>query len=232
MNKPTLVRFSFVVSFATAILLVSGLLFQPALADKTPPIKQATPTPVPPVSRGDGNSPGSAPLPGGPDTAPDARSTANAPAASFSYHRLIGTAFNPRTSTTTFAYNFNGCVYETGGSDNRFMAPLLIPEGSVIKYLRFYYNDTADGTDLTVWLTRYQPGEANEDLVSVSSAGASGYGTVVSDEITHTVDLTSWAYTIIIAPNGNASTNSFCGIRVAYYAPSIFGAFLPVVRKP
>jgi hypothetical protein len=52
---------------------------------------------------------------------------------------LFGTGFNPRTIATTYAYNFSGCIYETGGTDNRFMAPLLIPNGSVIKYLRLYY---------------------------------------------------------------------------------------------
>jgi hypothetical protein len=151
--------------------------------------------------------------------------------ATFSYYRLVGPAFNPRTSLTTFAYNFNGCVYETGGTDNRFMAPLLIPENSVIKYLRLYYNDTNPSSDITAWLTRYQPGVTSEDLTSLTSAGSSGYGTTLSSEITHTVDLTSWAYTIIIAPNANAASNSFCGIRVAYYAPTFGAVALPLVGK-
>jgi hypothetical protein len=153
------------------------------------------------------------------------------PNLTFSYYRLIGTAFNPRTTATTYEYNFNGCIYETGGTDNRFMAPLLVPDGAVLKYLRFYYNDTSAGTNLTAYLTRYQPGVSSEDLTIISSAGSSGYGTALSDEITHTVDLATWAYTIIIAPNANASTNSFCGVRVAYYAP-VFGAVaLPVIMK-
>ena len=69
------------------------------------------------------------------------------------------------------------------------------------------------------------------DLVSMTSAGSSGYGTTLSDEITHTVDLTNWAYTIIIAPNANASTNAFCGVRVAYYAPTFAAAALPMISK-
>lgn len=149
----------------------------------------------------------------------------------FSYFRLVGTAFNPRTSASTFAYNFNGCIYQTAGSDNRFMAPLFVPDGAVIKYLRFYYDDTSAGTNLTAWITRYQPGVTSEDLTSVSSAGSSGYGTTLSPEITHTVDLTNWAYTLIIAPNGNSTANTFCGVRVAYYAPTIFPAFLPTITK-
>ena len=196
------------------------------------PAAVVTPIPLPLPLTGDGQavSPSNR-LVSLPDNGPDARNTANAPTASFSYFRLVGTAFNPRTSTTTFAYNFNGCIFESGGTDNRFMAPLLIPDGSVIKYLRIYYDDTAAGTDLTAWLTRYQPGVSSEDLTSVTSSGSAGYGTTLSPEITHTVDLTNWAYTILVAPNANAATNSICGIRVTYYAPSIFGAFLPVIQK-
>ncbi len=149
--------------------------------------------------------------------------------ATFSYHRLVGTAFNVRTSSTTFAYNFNGCVYETAGTDNRFMAPLLIPTNSIIKYLRLFYNDTNAGSDITAWITRYQPGVTSEDLTSVTSSGSSGYGTTLSPEITHTVDLTNWAYTLIIAPNANSSANSFCGVRVAYYAPNAYAVAVPVV---
>ncbi|MFZ2096640.1 MAG: hypothetical protein WAV05_08390 [Anaerolineales bacterium] len=151
--------------------------------------------------------------------------------ATFSYYRLVGTAFNIRTSTTTFAYNFNGCVYETGGTDNRFMAPLLLPENAVIKYLRIYYDDTNPTSDITAWITRYQPGITSEDLTSVTSTGSSGFGTTLSEEITHTVDLTNWAYTVIFAPNANSSQNNFCGVRVAYYAPKFVKIALPVVTK-
>ena len=94
-------------------------------------------------------------------TGPDAPQE---PGETFSYYRLVGTAFNPRTSTTTFDYNFDGCIYETAGSDNRFMAPLLVPDGAVLKYLRLYYEDSSTTTDLTAWITRYQPGVTSEDL--------------------------------------------------------------------
>ena len=232
MNKSPLVRYSFVISFVAAILLVSGLLFQPALADKTPPVSKATPTPLPPSSSGDGDTSPSAPRPVAvPDNGPDARTTAQAPSVTFSYFRLLGVAFNGRTSTTTYAYNFNGCIYETGGADNRFMAPLIIPDGSVIKYLRLYYNDTSAVANLTAWITRYQPGITSEDLTSVDSVGNTGYGSTLSQEITHTVDMANWAYTLIVAPNSNTVSNTICGIRVAYYAPIVFGAFLPTIYK-
>ncbi|MCU0500190.1 MAG: hypothetical protein MUC51_00225 [Anaerolineae bacterium] len=232
-SRSTYVKTVAAVSVLTVVVVLS--LAKLAAAQSSPPDPStglaAMSTPLPPI--GDGQPANSS----GPSVAqqndgPDARSaTASAPAATLSYYRLLGTAFNPRTSTTTYAYNFNGCIYETGGSDNRFMAPLLIPNGSVIKYLRIYYNDTSAGTDLTAWLTRYQPGVTSEDLTVVNSAGSGGYGTTLSPELTHTVDTDTWAYTIIVAPNANAISNSICGIRVAYYAPSIFGAFLPMIQK-
>ncbi len=177
---------------------------------------------------GDGNLEGSYQAQAAAELGPDAPEE---PDVTFSYYRLVGTAFNPRTSTTTFNYSFNGCVYETGGLDNRFMAPLLVPDGSVLKYLRLYYDDTSAGSDLTAWLTRYQPGVTSQDLTSITSAGSSGYGNTLSPEITHTVDLVNWAYTIIIAPNANASSNAFCGIRVAYYAPLLGAMALPAIMK-
>jgi hypothetical protein len=174
---------------------------------------------------GDGKPAGSSAAKAAPELGPDA------PDLTFSYYRLVGTAFNPRTSTTTFGYNFNGCIYETGGTDNRFMAPLQVPHGATLKYLRLYYDDSSTTTDLTAWITRYQPGVTSEDLTSLSSSGSSGYGTTLSPEITHTVDTANWAYTIIVAPNANAATNSLCGIRVAYYTPFFGATALPVIMK-
>ena len=204
-----------VVSSLVTVLAVVAMLSSSGVALAQPPDTAGAAQTRP--ETGDGGTGGVKPGDAGPH--PDWADEPLMPQISFSYYRLVGTAFNQRTTATTFAYNFNGCVYETGGTDNRFMAPLLVPAGSTIKYLRLYYDDTNAGTDLTAWLTRYQPGVSSEDLTSVTSSGSSGYGTTLSPEITHTVDLTNWAYTVIIAPNANAASNSFCGVRVAYYAP-------------
>ncbi|MBI5568086.1 MAG: hypothetical protein HY870_24525 [Chloroflexi bacterium] len=225
------VRTSIIASLVTLALVASWALVQPASARNTLPAPAVvTPTPLPQTGDGQLVTPSNRPV-AAPDNGPDARSTANAPTVFFSYFRLVGTALNPRTSAKDFAYNSNCCFYKTGGTDDRFTAPLLIPEGSVIKYLRFYYDDTSSGNNLTAWITRYQPGISFEDLTSVTSITNTGYGTTLSPEITHTVDLTNWAYTVIVAANGNTISNTICGIRVAYYAPPIFGAFLPVIQK-
>ncbi|HZY46110.1 MAG TPA: hypothetical protein VFF70_15330, partial [Anaerolineae bacterium] len=99
-----------------------------------------------------------------------------------------------------------------------------------IKYVRIYYLDTA-ATDMTVWLTRYEPGQDNLDLVSVKSTGNTGYGSVLSSLITQTVDMANYAYVLTWGTSVATSANQICGIRVAYYAPPFSALFLPIIRK-
>lgn len=189
------------------------------------------PTVVPMANTGDGLPAGSTgQTQGVPAVGGDVSPSATGPAVAFTYYRLIGTAFQPRASATSFTYTSNGCMFQTVAADNRFQAPVLVPDGAIIKYLRLYFVDTAP-ENMTVWLTKYQPGVTSTDLTSVQSSGAAGYGTLLSVEITETVDLTNWAYVLSWGPGVSASTNQLCGIRIAYYAPSIFGAFMPVVSR-
>lgn len=224
------------IAVAVSLLVVVALLFAlwtSAWAQQPPPSSGDAPAPVtvPLSSRGDGQPAG---LPGSAqqmvEASPDLTLGTSSPAATFSYYRLVGTALQPRKTSTTYEYTSNGCVYQTAGSDWRFQATLPLPEGAVIKFLRIYYADTA-ATNMTAWITRYQPGVTSEDLTSVLSSGSSGYGTALSAEITHTVDTTNWAYTLIWAPGELTSASQFCGVRVAYYAPSVFGTFMPLIQR-
>jgi hypothetical protein len=169
---------------------------------------------------GPGVQPGGVAAPGPliPD-APDSPDSPTNPNLSFSYYKVIGSAFQPRESTSTYAYTSNGCIYQNAGTIMRFQAPLVIPENSEIKYVRIYYLDTA-ATDMTVWLTRYEPGQANLDLVSVKSSDSGGYGTVLSSLITQTVDMATYAYVLTWGTSVNSSANQLCGIRIAYYLPT------------
>jgi len=138
--------------------------------------------------------------------------------ATFSYYTVLGVQLQPRVTATSFAYGGNGCLYLTAGSDNRLMFPLLIPHGSEVKYLRIYYNDTNAGTDLTAWLTRYDPGQTSTDLTSVASSGSGGYGTSLSAELVEVFD-SGVNYSLIAATNTTDATVQICGVRIAYYAP-------------
>jgi hypothetical protein len=192
-------------------------------ADESQP---STPVPLPPNADGQEARPANRQA-ADDASAPDSPSN---PALSFSYWKVIGTAFQPRESPNTFAYSSDGCIYQTGGAIMRFQAPLILPEQSEIKYVRIYYLDTA-ATDMTVWLTRYEPGLANVDLVNVKSTGSGGYGTFLSALITQTVDMATYAYVLTWGTSVNSSANQICGVRVAYYAPTVFGTFLPMIQK-
>jgi hypothetical protein len=141
--------------------------------------------------------------------------------ATFSYYNILGSALRPRNSANTYAYTANGCLYVTSGTvGDRLQFPLLIPDDSVIKYLRFYYVDT-NATDMTAWITRYLPGQSSSDVGIVSSSGSAGFGTALSTEITHSVD-NAGNYTINVGWNANDTTQQICGVRVAFYAPTLF----------
>ena len=146
---------------------------------------------------------------------PDAK---DAPDAIYGFYYVLGVQLQPRVSATTFAYDFNGCIHLTGGTDNRLTFPLLVPDGSLIKFVRIYYDDTNAGVDLTTWLSTYQAGVTSTDLLSLTSTGSAGYGTVLSPELFIDFDGTI-NYSLIVAPNVNNSTVQICGVRVAYYAP-------------
>lgn len=165
--------------------------------------------------------------------APDEMSP-RSPAATFSYYTVAGTTLAPRTSTNERAYGSTGCQYMTSGSGTGLIAntELHLPEGSVIKFIRVYYNDTNASGTVQGFLTRYAPGTAASDLVSASSTGSfsGGFGFTVSGEITETVNNASYAYTLIGWPSAASSTLQVCGIRVAYYAPNS-GTFLPVITR-
>jgi hypothetical protein len=133
----------------------------------------------------------------------------------FDYVTVAGTTLRPRTSTTTWTYGANGCVYRSAGSD-LFNTELHLPSGVTIKYLRLYFYDTS-GSNQTAWITRYRPGTpSTEDLVSVLSSGNAGQGTALSAELSHVVDNVNYAYVLNWSPVANGSGMKLCGLRVAY----------------
>lgn len=161
----------------------------------------------------------------GPETGfPDAWSDAgqpdakDAPDATYGFYYVLGVQLQPRTSATTVAYDGNGCIHMTAGTDNRLIFPLLLPDGSLIQWVRIYFDDTNASVNLTFWLTQFEAGTTSTDLLSFTSTGSAGYGTVLSPEQAITFDSVS-NYSLIVAPNVNNSTVQICGVRVAYWAP-------------
>ena len=152
----------------------------------------------------------------------------------FSYYQVTGTTLRGRNSTTGYAYDGAGCSHVTAGTGTgRILnTELVIPDDSVIKYLRVYYRDTNAANGVEGYITRYQPGVGTSDLVHAGSSDAfvGGYGFIVSAEITETVNNTIYAYTLIGWPDDANVANQICGLRVAYYRSAI-ATFLPLIKK-
>jgi hypothetical protein len=159
----------------------------------------------------------------------------NNTAATFSYYQVAGATLRGRNSTTGYVYDGVGCSHTTSGTGaGRILnTELIIPDNSVIKYLRVYYNDTNPSSGVEGYITRYQPGTATVDLVYTGSTDAfsGGYGFSVSQEITETVNNTSYAYTLIGWPDDNNVANQICGLRVAFYAPFSGTVFMPLIKR-
>lgn len=159
----------------------------------------------------------------------------NASTATFSYYQVAGATLRGRSSSTEYAYDSVGCTYVTSGTgiNSILNSELLLPDGATIKYLRLYYRDSSATGYVRGFVTRYTPGTATNDLISTASTAAfnSGYGFVVSSEITETVNNTTHAYTLIGWPTAVGSTLQICGLRVAYYLPQNHIVSLPVVRS-
>ncbi|MCA9873034.1 MAG: hypothetical protein KC441_05250 [Anaerolineales bacterium] len=150
---------------------------------------------------------------------------------SMSHWSILGSHLLPRGSGMSYSYGGNGCLYVTNnGGIVRMQAPVILPDGSIIKSMDVDYYDTS-ASDLTVWLTSYEPGISNLDLFAVSSTGDAGFGTASSTEITHTVNNNTLAYTLNYSWNGvENNTLQICGIRINYIDP-FFASFLPATVK-
>ncbi|OGO28556.1 MAG: hypothetical protein A2136_06665 [Chloroflexi bacterium RBG_16_54_11] len=84
-------------------------------------------------------------------------SGAASPAIPFTYYQVTGATLRGRSSTTEYLYDGVGCSHTTAGvSTGRILnTEASIPDGSVIKYLRVYYNDTNPASGVEGYITRY-----------------------------------------------------------------------------
>jgi hypothetical protein len=93
-----------------------------------------------------------------------------------SWFFLPAASFNPRDSAITFAYSGLGYIQRTGGSSTMFWAPLVVPAGARLNYIRYFYYDNS-AQDLTVYISKF-PGDTSPTVVDIengSSSGTPGY---------------------------------------------------------
>ena len=134
----------------------------------------------------------------------------------FDYLRIAGAAFVPFADSAAFAYSGGGCIHRTGGSENRFAHKLVLPAGSIVKYVRMYYFDNS-ASAVTTYFTTYDAAGNFTEVVNVASTDTGGYGSSLTAEMNYEVD--TFAAPINIVANlgtQNDSSLQFCGIRVAY----------------
>ena len=157
--------------------------------------------------------------------------------ATFKYYTVSGATLRGRSSTATFSYSGLGCVYsqDADSSDRLLNTELHIPDDATIKYLRLYYYDTNAAARPRAYLTYYVPGSTTLDLIAIDilamDASVPGYGFVVSEEVTHTVNNISQAYTLMGWPSAAVNNIMICGLRVAYYDPVVYRVSMPIIRK-
>lgn len=147
------------------------------------------------------------------------------------YYNVPGSVFVPVDSAVNVSYDQMGCIHLTAGAGYLLNAPLDIPPGSRIVSMRIYYDDKSSSNNLQSWITRYNlEGTDYNDLVYVNSLGASGKGTNYGT-LDHVTDTFNYRYVLNAKFFSNSSDLQFCGMRVMYYPPITYGAFVPQLRS-
>jgi hypothetical protein len=169
--------------------------------------------------------------------APASRTEANQPnsiqALVNSYYRILGTGLQPIISTSTYSYDIWGCQSAAVAA---FHAPIYLPDGAVIKYLRVYYRNNVSGSTQsgTGYILSYD-GAAQVTLATVvarsaSVVGSTGLNSDVSAFSGQTIDNLNNGYTFLWWPGG--TNQSLCGFRINYDRPYPSMTIAPSILKP
>jgi hypothetical protein len=156
----------------------------------------------------------------------------NQPQAGTVYLHLSGSSFIQMYSDVEYSYYSGGCVYHSAGlASHTFMnLGLIIPFGSRINSLRFYYYDTST-SDSTLRLRQMNDGDAWVDVATVNSTGTPGLSYSTVSGLDYLIDYINYSYVLQYQGNVIGNTMRFCGVRIGYTPPSIFGVALPHIIK-
>ena len=149
-----------------------------------------------------------------------------------SHWTILGSHLQPRSSGVQFAYDGSGCIHVTnGGGEIRMQFPVILPDGSVVKSMDIFYQDTSTSA-LTVWLTAYTSGNtSSQDIVSALSTNAVGWSSASSSVVSHTIDNSANAYSLNYSWGSDTSNAlQICGIRINYIDP-FYSSFLPAIQQ-
>ena len=151
------------------------------------------------------------------------------------YLNILGSILTPLTTTQTYASS-GGCIFSTGGTEG-FHFPVLLPRGSLIKYLEFFYYDTDPASTTNLRLQKADPftnPSTGSILVTLSTEVDTGKARRISAELNITVEtdcsVDSQCFYSLGWGSDTGETQRLCGARIHYIPP--FGAVaLPLIRK-
>jgi hypothetical protein len=210
-----------VLSSLLTLITVSALLF----GSGTVVAQQPVPAPVKTADP----QPPELPVQGSRDSQSPA--VPEAPDAGTVYIHIAGSAFTPLYGDTdTTPVNAAGCIYSAGASSSHaaYNFPVILPPGSIINSVRFYYNDTsALGGSLV--FREMDDGNSFSNVSAMVSTGAAGLGYTTVTGLNYALDYVNYSYVLEYYANVTGSTIQLCGVRIGYTPPSIFGAAIPVV---
>ena len=146
--------------------------------------------------------------------------------------RIAGSVVKPRESSVDWTGSGGGgCIYASAGSTYAvFNTPVYLPQGSIIKYMRMYYNDANTSLNSSAWFTVYDLYGSIVNEYGVNSSGSTGNGYATTEEFTHTVNYDNYAYVVNWRPNDLGSDMQVCGFRIYYHTPPGV-IYLPLVMK-
>jgi hypothetical protein len=135
--------------------------------------------------------------------------------------RASGSNFIPRSSDATYSYSGAGCLQrnDTMG-DTWFSLDVQIPDGSVIDFLRVYYNDNDATNDISAELWAFDGAGGTTLIAEAESSDSPGYGAAGSGFFSHVVDNLNQSLVVVVALRGGVGNDlTLCGIRIRYLAP-------------
>ncbi len=146
--------------------------------------------------------------------------------------RIPGIALQPLRYDYEY-FSSQGCL-SVGETDHTtsFVAPLYLPDGSTVKYLRWYFSDYNLPDAVGQFLVYDFNGEEIFTL-ELPSSGSSGSGMSTSEEFTRTINYDVYSYAVgVELPIRSISDGAYmvCGFRI-YYKPSPGSLFLPTIFK-
>lgn len=141
--------------------------------------------------------------------------------------RVTGSALKPRENDVSYSVAGTGaCTYVTSGDASTvWNTDPGLPDGTVVRTLRMYYNDTS-ASNSTAWFTVYDLYGSIVQEWSVSTSGSSGNSFSDSAAINHTINYAAYNYLLNWRPLVTGSTMQLCGFRVFHETP------LPVPGAP